>query len=177
VLTNRAGDSWLAGDAVVVSRLGRLGSPRPALEEKLRQLLIGATRGRDGARTGGAITLYRGGESQPHQLLVLPLRPDAKLAETWQRPLALLVVVDPKAGASVGLDKLQALFGFTLAEARVAAALAEGKSVEEFARSTQVSAHTAKAQLKAALEKTGTHRQAELVRAVLSLPQVKDGSE
>ena len=177
LLTNRAGDSWLAGNAVVVSRLGRLGSPRPALEEKLRQLLIGATRGRDGARTGGAITLYRGGESKPHQLLVLPLRPDAKLAETWQRPLALLVVVDPNASTSIGLDKLQALFGLTLAEARVAAALAEGKSLKEFAESTQVSAHTAKAQLRAALEKTGTRRQAQLVRAVLSLPRVKDSSE
>jgi DNA-binding CsgD family transcriptional regulator len=99
------------------------------------------------------------------------------LAETWQRPLALLIVVDPEAGASVGLDKLQALFGLTLAEARVAAALAEGKSLKEFADSAQVSAHTAKAQLQAALQKTGVHRQAELVRVVLSLPRVKDSAE
>ncbi|MGH8681932.1 MAG: helix-turn-helix transcriptional regulator, partial [Burkholderiales bacterium] len=116
------------------------------------------------------------GEANPHQLLVLPLRPDTPLAGTWQRPLALLIVVDPRAGASVGLDKHQALFGLTQAEARVAAALAQGKSLEEFARSAHVSTHTARAQLKAALEKTGAHRQAELVRVVLSLPRVKDGS-
>ncbi len=177
LLANRAGDAWLAKNAVVVSRSGRLSSPRPALHEKLQQLITGATKGRGGARTGGATAIYSAGKSNPHQLLVLPLQPEAKLAETWQRPLALLIVVDSEAGASVGLDKLQALFGLTLAEARVAAALAEGKSLKEFADGAQVSAHTAKAQLKAALEKTGVHRQAELVRVVLSLPRIKDSSE
>jgi DNA-binding CsgD family transcriptional regulator len=176
LLANRAGEAWLAENGVVVSRSGRLGSPRPAFDEKLRRLLSDATRGRNGARIGGASAIYRTGESNPHQLLVLPLRPDARLAETWQRPLALLIVVDPNAGASVGLDKLQALFGLTLAEARVAAALAEGRSLKEFAQSSDLSEHTAKAQLKAALEKTGTRRQAQLVRAVLSLPRVKDDS-
>lgn len=176
LLANRAGDAWLAQNPVVVCRSGRLSSPRPAVEDKLRRLLTAATRGLDGARTGGALAMYRTGENKPHQLLILPLRPDANLAENWQRPLALLVLVDPNASISIGLDKLQALFGLTSAEARVAAALADGKSLEEFARSANLSAHTVRAQLKVALEKTGARRQAELVRVVLSLPRVEDGS-
>jgi len=58
------------------------------------------------------------------------------------------------------------LFGLTIAEARVTVALCEGASVGEYAVSRGISLGTARVQLKNALAKTQTHRQAELVRQV-----------
>lgn len=60
------------------------------------------------------------------------------------------------------------LFGFTAAEARAIEALCRGLSVAEYAREGGLSPHTVRNQLKAALAKSGTRRQAELVRVVLA---------
>ncbi len=63
---------------------------------------------------------------------------------------------------------LEGLFDLTLAEARVARAVALGQSVGSIACSNSVSTETVRSQLKSVLLKTGTHRQSELA-ALLSL--------
>jgi DNA-binding CsgD family transcriptional regulator len=63
--------------------------------------------------------------------------------------------------------KLQHRFGFTPAEARLAAALAEGLTLEEFATTKGISVGTARAQLKSAMEKADVHTQAQLVGTIL----------
>jgi DNA-binding CsgD family transcriptional regulator len=64
---------------------------------------------------------------------------------------------------------LQALFDLSPAEARVAAMIAEGSSVDAAAQALSVKPNTIRMQLKAIFSKTGTNRQAELV-SLLRLP-------
>lgn len=70
---------------------------------------------------------------------------------------------------SPSLARLRAQFGLTHAEARVAAALARGQSIREIAAAQHVLESTIKTHLKRIGQKTHTHRQADLVRLVLSI--------
>jgi DNA-binding CsgD family transcriptional regulator len=63
---------------------------------------------------------------------------------------------------------LQDRFGLTRAEARVVRRLAEGHSIKGIAEELKVSPETARTHAKRAMQKTDTHRQAELVSLVLS---------
>lgn len=62
---------------------------------------------------------------------------------------------------------LQTRFGLTRAEARVVRRLAEGRSIRRIAEELKVSVETARTHAKRAMQKTDTHRQAELVSLVL----------
>lgn len=63
--------------------------------------------------------------------------------------------------------KLQQRFGFTPAESRLAASLAEGSTLEGFATKRGISIGTARVQLKAAMAKADARTQAQLVGAIL----------
>jgi len=56
----------------------------------------------------------------------------------------------------------------TPTEAELAAALAEGRTLAEFAEARGCSEQTGRTHLKRILEKTGTSRQADLVRVLLT---------
>jgi DNA-binding CsgD family transcriptional regulator len=75
----------------------------------------------------------------------------------------LLLVLDPDARRGVPVDLLRRVYGLTAAEARVAQRLAQGRSIESIAADLGVCVHTARNHLKQIFDKTGTHRQAELV--------------
>ncbi|HEY0881022.1 MAG TPA: helix-turn-helix transcriptional regulator [Archangium sp.] len=62
---------------------------------------------------------------------------------------------------------LQSRFGLTRAEARVVKLLAEGRSMKRIAEELGVSLETTRTHAKRAMQKTDTHRQAELVSLVL----------
>ena len=176
-LANAAADRWLAENGQVASSSGWLKGLHAALQERLSRAITTATRGKDGVRMAAALAVPRKQptrSSKPYSVRVMPLRPDARLTVNWQRPLALLVVADPEASAPLEPQALQTLFGLTPAEARLAVSLADGKNLEEIAQSAHVSLNTAKTQLRLAFEKTGTHRQAELVKLVLSHPRVDE---
>jgi DNA-binding CsgD family transcriptional regulator len=60
-------------------------------------------------------------------------------------------------------------FELTRAEARVARRLAMGRSLKHIAKELEISSETARTHAKRAMQKTQTHRQAELVSVVLGL--------
>jgi DNA-binding CsgD family transcriptional regulator len=82
---------------------------------------------------------------------------------------AIVFIYDVRAAASVAPEQLSSLFGLTPAEARAAIAVSRGGSMEEIAQRLSVSPNTLKTHLKAAYAKTGTHRQAELLKLLLAL--------
>lgn len=69
---------------------------------------------------------------------------------------------------AVPLQAWCSLLGVTRAEAALVATLAEGGTLEQHAQRRGVAPGTVRGQLKQVLAKTGTHRQAELVRLALS---------
>jgi DNA-binding CsgD family transcriptional regulator len=75
----------------------------------------------------------------------------------------LLVVVDLNVLAGPRAEGLQRGFGLTPCEARLAAALSTGMSLQEVARMNGVEIGTVRGQLKSVFIKTATKRQPELV--------------
>jgi DNA-binding CsgD family transcriptional regulator len=81
-------------------------------------------------------------------------------------PSAIVFIRDPNRSMSATAT-LQALFRLTPTEARIAQALAEGKSIAEIARAHRATLHTVRKQLKIIFAKTGTNRQAQCVSVIL----------
>ena len=85
-------------------------------------------------------------------------------------PVAVLFITDPDRPQEAPPELLQRIYGLTPAEAKVVEQLVTGSSVAEVARTLALSEHTVREHLGVAFEKTGTKRQAELVRRVLASP-------
>ena len=117
-------------------------------------------------RPGNALLIPRPGEA-PLTLLIAPLSASmAASARLPQQPLVALFAHDPEE-LDLSPRTLQALFGLTPTEARIAAALALGYSLEEASEAQDIGIGTARTHLKSAMAKTGTHRQAEMVSLLL----------
>ena len=67
------------------------------------------------------------------------------------------------------IDNISSLYGLTPAEAKLARALAVGKTIAQCSVDRGVSVNTTKTQLNALLGKTGLHRQVDLVRLLVAM--------
>ncbi len=82
-------------------------------------------------------------------------------------PVAIVSVIDPDSDRHRREVNLRRRFGLTAAESGLAAEILKGDGRVAAARRRGVSDATAKTQLKRIFDKTGTHRQAELIRVLL----------
>ena len=85
-----------------------------------------------------------------------------------RRATAMVLVADPDTNGSASGTQLRKLYGLTAAEARTAEALLDHRRLADMAARLGVSLATVRTLLQRAFEKTGTHRQAELVRLMLA---------
>lgn len=101
-------------------------------------------------------------------LVVTIVRLDG-MADTDSRELrcAALFVVDPAAPVRIDTHGLGATYGLTPREASVTAMLSRGADITQAAETLGICVSSARQYLKRALDKTGTRRQANLVRLVL----------
>ncbi|WP_428825130.1 helix-turn-helix transcriptional regulator [Azonexus sp. IMCC34842] len=87
----------------------------------------------------------------------------------------ILCLVAPLDGRRIATARqLMDLFGLSAAEARLARAICHGDSVEEYAREQGLRLPTVRTQLSSIFNKTGTTRQATLVRLIAGIPVVRD---
>ncbi len=163
VWLNRAAEAILGAGDGIAARGGRLCAATTADAERLRQL---TKRAAGTPRCCGEMLVSRGC-GQPLALLVMP-GPD--WAPGREGATALLLLTDPQARLSGLAERIRRMYGLTKAEARVAEAVLDGKRPEEIAGQHSVSLATVRSQLHAALAKTDTTRQSELVRLLASLP-------
>jgi DNA-binding CsgD family transcriptional regulator len=96
---------------------------------------------------------------------VVPIRLSAR--DIFVRCAAVLVLTPVTLPRAPPVELVQSLFDLTPAEAHVARSLSAGETVETIASLGGVSLNTVRTQLRCVLEKTGCHRQAEVV-ALLS---------
>jgi DNA-binding CsgD family transcriptional regulator len=75
----------------------------------------------------------------------------------------MIVIVDPERHSPSGSELVE-LFGFSPAEARLAAALMTGKTLTEIAAEFGLRVPTLRTQLRSILKKVGAKRQSDLVR-------------
>jgi DNA-binding CsgD family transcriptional regulator len=92
---------------------------------------------------------------------VIPIRLSAR--DIFVRCAAALVLTPVTTPQAPPVELVQSLFDLTPAEARVARSLAAGKTVADIATDGGVSRNTILGQLRCVMEKTGCHRQAEVV--------------
>lgn len=134
--------------------------------QRLMARLIGQAASPDlEARRGGAIALPRPSGRRPLAALVTPVRSEgAPIAPGG--PFALVSVVDPEAGETAPIDRLRDLFGFTPAEARVAALFIAGLEPRAIADQLGLSLNTIRVQITHIRAKTDTSRQGEFIALV-----------
>lgn len=164
--TNPAAAAILAaGDGLAVGRRGHLESSDSLAAPRLRSLITAAVRPA-GRRAGGRVLVPRCGKATHYALSVLPLEPAC--ARGGERT-AMVVIVDPEREVRGGREALRQLYGLTGAEARVAAVALRGKGLPAIAEDLAVSVNTARTHLQHVFDKSGTHRQAELVRLLTTV--------
>lgn len=147
-------------------------------DARLRQAITTATRGAAASddtspvRQASEIAVLRPG-GEPLALLILP----AGHSMLGQGALALIVVVEMAEGPPPTPALLQALFGLTAAEARLASGLAAGNSLDRMAEMLGWTRETARWRLKQLHIKTGTHRLPELIRRLGQVPAIRSMAE
>lgn len=117
-----------------------------------------------------ALALSRPSLSRPYAILI------SRVEDHPTADRALLFVSDPERQLDISVDVVEKLLGLTRSEARLACALARGTELAVAAQSMGVTLSTARTYLKVIFSKTGTNRQAELVRLILMSPAIIDAN-
>lgn len=175
IFANAAARKILDDHPGIAIRHDRLVAERSYDAGQLAALLAAAAQSGERPGTGGAICVARGAERSPVQLWVMPLSRDVGLV-TRGKPQATncAMLVDPELTPRAPAAVLRSLWGLTGAEARLAQALLTGDRLEDHAASAAISMNTARTHLKVVFAKTGTARQAELVRVLAHVLLPKD---
>jgi DNA-binding CsgD family transcriptional regulator len=172
VKMNRAAEQLLAEDGSLQVGPDGLLAERTTECARLKQLVAQATGASTAAELGpsGVLTVSRR-HDPPLQLLVTPVR-GFDLDES--HPVRAIVFAgNPAHGGRPTNDTLRILFALTPAECRLAMLLADGHSLTAITEMIGVSRNTVKSQLSSIYAKTGTSRQAQLVRLLLQLPATR----
>jgi DNA-binding CsgD family transcriptional regulator len=170
VLANAVAKATLdARDGIFLcdGRLAVAGSP-----DALQKLVASCARRSVGiGGPGGELKVPRDLPQSPLHVTVAPLRSDTRLPDVpwigFGSPVAIVTVTDRDRDRRRRQMNLRRRFDLTFTEAALAAEILKGDGRKAAARRCGISDATAKTHLSNIFEKTGTHRQAELVRCLL----------
>ncbi len=116
----------------------------------------------------GMIDVARPEGRRPLRVIALPLPRRAEGPWFACRLAVALIVSDPEAAPAVPCEWLRQRYGLTSREALLAQSLGQGTTLREAAERNGVTYETARWHLKNIFQKTGTVRQSELIRLLLS---------
>lgn len=160
---------------------GRLAAVRETDAERLRHLLAAVrTRTRLAQPPIPEAMLLTPGVEDPQLLLVAcPVPPSqSHFSGPWPRVNSAVFISNLDDAGLLNHDILVTLYGLTAAEARLACALSRGHDLADLSDAWGIARETLRTHLKRVLAKTGTSRQAELVRLLTGKPWnlVHDGA-
>jgi DNA-binding CsgD family transcriptional regulator len=160
---NRVAQEILAAGAQLRLLHGRLAAAQPGDTSRLQRAIALAEGGGSGIVLGDPI------DGGVLRVVVIPLA-EAPGIEQWSgnARTALLLKHGARPIRLPG-EVLREAFGLTERESMLAIHLAEGGDLSSFADRNGLSINTVRPYLKLVFEKTGTHRQVELVRLLASL--------
>jgi DNA-binding CsgD family transcriptional regulator len=168
VVMNRLAEEMLkCGGLKIID--GRLSATSTQTNKQLQSAIahVIASGTHNGTSAGESFLLSRH-ERDPLVVTAIPFLSHALDSNDQLR--ALVFLVDPSAQPKSRATVLRGLFRLTPTECKLSDLLAAGKDIKEIATSIGITLETARFHLKRILAKTGLHRQAELVRLILSLP-------
>lgn len=152
----------------------RIEASAPDARRSLERLMQTAVDGTSGAQHPGCRTaaIPRPSGRRAYVVRTVPLDSRcgevAEVGDMSQLPGILMTISDPERRQRVPpAADFQPAYGFTPAEASLAVALIEGKTLSGFAVDHRIAIDTARKRLKSVMQKTGTNRQAELVRRLV----------
>lgn len=173
VFMNRAAEELaIRRDGIRLSSDGiRLAVPQE--DEHLRMLIARVTASQQSQRSLGEVArATRPSGRRPYGIWVAGVS-RIPIAVTAFRPVVWLLINDPENPASPPAPHLEALFGMTPAEAKLAIRLAAGDSLQTAAQELGITYGTARTRLIQVFQKTNTKSQGQLVRLLLGcLPGV-----
>ena len=170
VMVSAAAEAILASSDGFLVKRRRLEALWHAERVRLDQLIASACAVADGdAAAGGQLTVSRPSGRRPFLVMVSPL-PRAYCDQAGQQGrLAAVVIKDPHArlhASAASRRELAEVYGLTRAEERLLHFILDGLGLFEAAERLGVSRNTARTHMKRIYAKTGTRRQAELMRSL-----------
>lgn len=136
-----------------------------ATDLSLRDAILAAASGK--RNRDDVVVVHREGR-RPLLIQVTGLPPT--LSDAFGRGRVLLRFFDTDVSATVSPEILRRTFGLTGAEARLAARLADERSLASVADELGISIETARTQLRTIFRKTDTHKQSDLISLMAALP-------
>lgn len=107
------------------------------------------------------------GPSGDHWLIsVVPCPGRLLIGNAGARSMALLVLLGSAALPASALQRLADLLHWTPSEARLGVSLRQTRDLADSARALGISWHTARSQIKSMLQKSGCHKQTQLLRLI-----------
>jgi DNA-binding CsgD family transcriptional regulator/PAS domain-containing protein len=166
---NTAAERILRAEDGLQMRSARIAATGTDAEHKLQRALHAALTDDDSkSRSGRSFLCQRPSGKRPYVVHVLPLNLDSN-HETHSGAKALVLIRDPDQEPEPAAALLRHLYGLTTTEADVALRIARGGDLKEISDGLSVSIATVRKHLQHVFDKTDAHRQAELVRLLLTL--------
>lgn len=161
---NRAAERFLSEQQVIRIVQGLLRFDDAEVGSRVDAALIAAARGQN---SSGATIALRTSDSRAFAMEVLPLTSPIRQKSAGRAVLALFIqeigAIEPLPG-----EVLVKLYGLTPAETRLLVLLAQNMTLREAAATLGVSEATVKTHLQHLFAKTGTSRQAEVIKLAMS---------
>lgn len=176
---NREAERIMAEGGEIDGQGSKLAARRPIDNAALQRLIAGAIetaqgRGRDAGvgGGGGSMALAKRAGPRPYAVLVAPV-PERVAPLSLAAPAVVVLLTDPDHAPETPAQLLRRVYGLTRKEAQLALALAGGATLVNAAEALRIAEGTARRHLAAIFARTGIHRQAELIRLILSLPPTR----
>jgi DNA-binding CsgD family transcriptional regulator len=168
---NSAAEGILRAEDGLHLRSGRIAATSMHTQRKLYcALRCALSDAGSNIRSGRSFVCARPSGKRPYVIHMLPVH-HSGTDETVREATALVLIIDPEHEPEPAAALLRRLHGLTNTEAQVALRIVRGADLKQISEELSVSVTTVRTHLQHVFDKTGTHRQAELVRTLLTLSQ------
>ena len=167
LFANSAAEQLTARDKSLTLVAGRLCARAAADTAKLHALVATCGGVSQDAGAGGSFSLSRGSDRSAIDILVVPSRGEAASFLLTPPPAAIIIATDPDRRPMPPIAWIRQRFGLTKTEAAFAIEILKGDGIQACADRLGMSLGTARTHLSHVFQKTGSRRQAELVRMLL----------
>jgi DNA-binding CsgD family transcriptional regulator len=155
----------LAAERVFSIDRGRVMFPDPDVQRRLSELAAGP-------RPASLALRLAGKDDKSLALLAMTMKPQREQALSgWVEGASILLSLSqPHPAPLIEADRLRAWFNLTATEARLAAALAAGRTLQDYVSERGVTIEAGRYLLKGVFRKTGAETQAQLVATINTVP-------